>query len=115
MNQPRNLTLVVLVGLALLMTEGNKVISIGAPGKFCFHIRFPAAQQQGADAVMQSFEIEVLLRASAFVQLIKLPIESKERSEDGRIKKVDNRIELVDAIFDWGACQHERIPAPQPL
>src|ERR1700722_20318376 len=62
---------------------------------------------------MQQFEVAILFWSPPFVQLIKLAIESKERPENGWIEKVDDRIELVDPIFDRRSGQHEGIAALQ--
>jgi len=40
-------------------------------------------------------------RAAAVVELIELAVETEQRSEDLRVEKLDDRVDLVDAILDW--------------
>src|SRR5207249_3620160 len=31
------------------------------------------------------------------------------------VQKVDNRIQLIDPVFDWCAAEHKCVPAPEPF
>ena len=61
----------------------------------------------GASAAAQLGEVLVVDRPAALVELVEVAVETEQRPEQLRIEVLDDRVELVDAVLDRRAGQHE--------
>ena len=91
------------------------MVYIGALGQFGFHMVFSAAQDDGADSLAEGGEIFVILGAAFFIEFIEISVEAEEWAEDGGIEEIDDGVELVNAVLDGRAGEHEGVAALEAL
>ena len=60
-------------------------------------------------------EVLVVDRAAALVELVEVAVEAEQRADQLRVEVLDDRIELVDAVLDRRAGQHEGVGRAQRL
>jgi hypothetical protein len=75
------------VTACLLRTERHKVSLVGAIRQFCFDLSLATAQQERFDAPVQLIQVSLADRASAFIQIVKIAVEAKERAENRWIEE----------------------------
>ena len=64
---------------------------------------------------MQLVEVLVADGATFFVQLVEVAVEAEQRAEDVRVEELDDGVDLVDAVLDRRAGEHEGVAASQAL
>ena len=69
----------------------------------------------GATRSRSSAEVLVVDRTAALVELVEFAVEAEQRAEQLRIEVLDDGIELVDAVLERRAGQHEGMRSAQLL
>ncbi len=113
--QFRDDALVALVGFTLRLRHRHEAHVVGAGGEFGFDVGLAAPQHHGTDPLVQAVEVAVARRAALFVERVELAVEAEERAEDRRREEIDDGVELVDAVLDGRAGEHERVATLQAL
>ncbi len=105
----------VFVSRLLFVAQRHEVGPISAVGQLGFHVHFAAAQHVRLNPGMKLGQVAVTCRTAPFIEHVKVAIEPEQRSEQRGIQKVHQRIQLIDAVLDGRAGQHERVAAAQAL
>ena len=107
--------LVVLVHGELGVRHGNEEGLRHPARELVLHLLPAPPQHHRGDAVGELLEIPVTDRSALGVQLVVLPVEAEQRTEQLGIQKLDDGVDLVDAILQRGAGEDECIATAQPL
>lgn len=91
--------------------ESDEMLAVGAVGQLCLDVVLAAAEQDGPDALAEGCEVFIIGRTAFFIQLIEIAIEAEQRTQQRRIEKIDDGVELVDAVFDGGTGEDEGVAA----
>ena len=111
----RRLSAVLFVAQALLLGHRHEVVLDRAAGQLGLDVGLAPAQHHRRHAVAQLGEVLVVDRAAALVEFIEVAVEAEQRPEQLRIEVLDDRVELVDAVLDRRAGQHEGVRRAQRL
>ena len=85
------------------------------PGSSDFDIGLAAAEHHRLQPAAQFGEVLIVDRPAALVEFVEVAVEAEQRPDQFRVEVLDDRIELVDAVLDWRAGQHEGIGRAQRL
>ena len=113
--QRGGLPAVVRVTQRLLFDHRHKIIFHRAARQLSFDVALAAAKHQRLQPAPEFGEILVVDRPSTLVELIEVAVEAKQRPDQFGIKVLDDRIELIDAVFHWRTAQHEGVRRAQRL
>ena len=114
-DQTRGLPLELVVAQALLVGHADQVVRDGAAGQFGLHVALAPAEHHRLQPAHQLVEVLVADRTAAFVKVVKIAIEAEQRTQQAGIEVLHDRVDLVDAVLDRRAGQHERIGRRQRL
>jgi hypothetical protein len=87
---------------ALLRSEGDEEVAVGAVGEFGFDVVFEAAEKEGGDAGAELVQVLVAGGPAFVVEGVVVAVEAEEGAEEGGVEVVDDGAEFVDAVFDGG-------------
>ena len=83
------------------------------PGQLGLDVGLAAAEHHRLQPAAQFGEVLVVDRPAALVELVEVAVEAEQRPDQFGVEVLDDRIELVDAVLDRRAGQHEGIGRAQ--
>ena len=104
-----------IVPALLLRSHAGLVGLRHPPRKFVLHRRLAPTQKDLRRGLLELLQIAHALVVSFVIKGIEPPVEPEEAAEKRRIDELGKRIQLVNAVFERRACQHERIRRREPL
>ena len=106
---------ILLVAQALLGLHGDEMGRDRAIGQLILDVALAAAEHDGLEPPMHSLEIAVADGAAALVELVEITIEAEQWPKQPRVEILDDRVDLVDAVLEGRAGQHEGVGASESL
>ena len=79
------------------------------------HVLLATAEHDRRDTLRELVQIAVAERAAPVVQLVELPVEAKERTEEVGVQELDDGVDLVDPVLERRAGQDEGVAALELL
>ena len=109
------LSLELVVAQTLLVGHADQIVLDGAARQFGLDVALAPAEHHRLQPAHQLVEVLVADRPAAFVEVVKIAIEAEQRTQQARIEVLHDRVDLVDAVLDRRAGEHERIGRCQRL
>ena len=106
---------VVLVGPGLRIGHRHEEGLDGPAGKLAFDVFLAPPEHHRGDPPRELVQVPEAGGLALLVQLVELPVEAKQRSQEIGVQELDDRVDLVDAVLERRAGQHEGVPALEPL
>jgi hypothetical protein len=100
---------VFLIPQPLLLGHADQVVGDCAAWQLSLHVALASPQQDRLQLPHQDIEVLIADRPPAFVQLIEVAVEPEQRPQQPGVQELDDGIDLIDAVLDRRAGQHERI------
>ena len=113
--QARDDALVAFVFALLLGAQGDEVVAVGAFGQLGLHVGFASAKHVGLDAFMELVEVAITGGTATVVEVVVVAVKPEQRTQQGRVEEVHQRIQLVNAVLDGRAGEDESVTAAQAL
>ena len=104
---------VVRVAQRLLLDHRHEIGLHRAAREFGLDVGLAAAEHHRLQAAAQFAEVLVVDRAAPLVEFVEVAVETEQRPDQFWVEVLDDRIELVDAVLDRRAGQHEGIGRAQ--
>lgn len=115
LEQDRGRLPLLVVGLSLVRRERHRVEVVDPLGEVGEHLLLPAPQHDGRGARAELVEVlpagDLAVPVEAEVALVELI----ERPEEALVHELDDRVEVVEAVLERSAREHEREPAREAL
>ena len=106
---------VVLVSAGLGLGHRHEEGLGGPARKLALHVLLAPAEHHRRDPSPKLVQVPEAGGLALVVQLVELPVEAEQRSEEIGVEELDDRVDLVDAVLERRAGEHEGVPALELL